>query len=251
MADAILSFEDVAVAFGALRAVDGVTLAVPQGERRAIIGPNGAGKTTLFNATTGAITPTQGRIIFCGRNIIRLPQHRRAAIGISRTFQITNLFPTLAVSDNLALAVRALTPRKFSLLGSQRLDGKEAARIERVLGAVHLLGRAHAPVNQLSYGEQRQLELALALVGNPLLLLLDEPAAGLSPAERIIVGDIIRALPRDLTLVLIEHDMDLALNLVDSVTCMHEGRILAEGAPDAIRRDARVQEVYLGKPRDA
>jgi len=134
VADAILGFEEVVVAFGALRAVDGVTLAVPQGERRAIIGPNGAGKTTLFNATTGAITPTQGRIIFCGRNIIRLPQHRRAAIGISRTFQITNLFPTLAVSDNLALAVRALTPRKFSLLGSQRLDGKEAARIERALG---------------------------------------------------------------------------------------------------------------------
>jgi len=251
VAEAILSFEDVAVAFGALRAVDGITLAVPQGERRAIIGPNGAGKTTLFNAATGVIRPAQGRIMFAGRDVIRLPPHRRAALRIARTFQITNLFPTLAVSDNIALALRALARRKFSLFGSPRLDSKEAARIEHVLGAVRLLARADAPVKQLSYGEQRQLELALALVGNPRLLLLDEPAAGLSPAERAIVGDIIRALPSDITLILIEHDMDLALGLVDSVTCMHEGRILAEGTPDAIRRDARVQEVYLGRPRHA
>jgi len=251
VADAILRFEEVVVAFGALRAVDGVTFAVPQGERRAIIGPNGAGKTTLFNATTGVIRPTHGRIVFGGRDIIRLPPHRRAALGIARTFQITNLFPTLAVIDNVALALRALAPRKFSLLASPRLDAEEAARIEHALGAVRLLGRADAPVKQLSYGEQRQLELALALVGNPCLLLLDEPAAGLSLAERAMVGDIVRALPRDLTLILIEHDMDLALGLVDSVICMHEGRVLAEGAPDAIRRDARVQEVYLGRPRHA
>jgi branched-chain amino acid transport system ATP-binding protein len=224
---------------------------VPQGERRAIIGPNGAGKTTLFNAATGMIRPTQGRIMFAGRDIIRLPPHRRAALGIARTFQITNLFPTLAVSDNIALALRGLARRKFSLFGSPRLDGKESAQIEQVLGAVRLLARVDAPVKQLSYGEQRQLELALVLVGNPRLLLLDEPAAGLSPAERAIVGDIIRALPGDLTLILIEHDMDLALGLVDSVTCMHDGRILAEGTPDAIRRDARVQEVYLGRPHHA
>jgi branched-chain amino acid transport system ATP-binding protein len=186
-----------------------------------------------------------------GRDIARLPPYRRAALGIARTFQITNVFLTLTVSENMALSVRALAPRKFSLLGSPRVDGKEAARIEHVLGAVRLLGRAEASVKQLSYGEQRQLELALALVGNPRLLLLDEPAAGLSPAERAMVADIIRALPRDLTLVLIEHDMDLALGLADRVTCMHEGRILAEGTPDAIRVDARVQEVYLGKPRHA
>lgn len=251
MANALLSFEEVVVAFGALRAVDGVTLAVPRGERRAIIGPNGAGKTTLFNATTGVIRPTRGRIIFDGRDIIHLPPHRRAELGIARTFQITNLFPTLAVSDNVALALRALALRKFSLLASPRLNAEEAARVEQALGAVRLLGRADAPVKQLSYGEQRQLELALALVGNPRLLLLDEPAAGLSLTERTMVGDIIRRLPRDLTLILIEHDMDLALGLVDCVTCMHEGRVLADGSPDAIRRDARVQEVYLGRPRHA
>jgi branched-chain amino acid transport system ATP-binding protein len=249
--DAVLAFKEVVVAFGALRAVDGVTLDVPRGERRAIIGPNGAGKTTLFNAATGVITPTRGRITLGGRDITRLPPHQRAALGIARTFQITNLFPTLTVSENITLAVRALRPRKFSLFGSPRLDGKEAARIEHVLGAARLIERADSPVRDLSYGEQRQLELALSLAGNPRLLLLDEPAAGLSPAERAMVGDIIRALPRDLTLILIEHDMDLALNLVDRVTCMHEGRVLTEDTPDAIRRDARVQEVYLGRPRHA
>jgi branched-chain amino acid transport system ATP-binding protein len=249
--DAILSFEAVVVAFGALRAVDGVTFGVPQGERRAIIGPNGAGKTTLFNATTGVITPTRGRIMFGGRDITRLPPHRRAALGIARTFQITNLFPTLTVSDNIALAVRAHGSRKFSLFGSPQLGGKEATEIDQALGAVRLMGRAGTTVSDLSYGEQRQLELALALAADPRLLLLDEPAAGLSPAERTMVGDIIRALPCDLTLVLIEHDMDLALGLVDRVTCMHEGRVLTEGTPDAIRRDARVQEVYLGRPRHA
>ncbi len=251
MSDAILAFKEVVVAFGALRAVDGVTLDVPQGERRAIIGPNGAGKTTLFNAATGVITPTAGRVRFRGRDITRLPPHRRAALGVARTFQITNLFPTLTVSENIALAVRALRARKFSLFGTAQLDSKEAAQVERVLGAVRLSDRTRAPVGDLSYGEQRQLELALSLAAEPRLLLLDEPAAGLSPAERTMVGDIIRALSRDLTLILIEHDMDLALGLVDRVTCLHEGRVLTEGTPDAIRRDARVQEVYLGRPRHA
>ena len=239
------------VAFGALRAVDGVTMAVPRGERRAIIGPNGAGKTTLFNAATGVIRPTSGRVVFDGEDLTRLPPHRRARLGISRTFQITNLFPTLAVVENMALAVRGLTPRKFSLFGNPALDAKEAAAIEHALGAVRLADRANTIVRELFYGEQRQLEIALALVGNPPLLLLDEPAAGLSPSERAMVGDIIRSLPRNLTLILIEHDMDLALALVDRVTCMHEGRIIAEGVPEMIRRDVLVQEVYLGKPRDA
>jgi len=251
VADAILAFDEVEVAFGALRAVDGVTMSVPPGQRRAIIGPNGAGKTTLFNVATGVIRPTHGRIVFDGEDITSLPPHRRARLGISRTFQITNLFPTLAVADNMALAVRGLTPRKFSLFGSPALDGQEAARIAGALGAVRLVDRANAPVKELSYGEQRQLEIALALVSHPRILLLDEPAAGLSPSERTMVGDIIRSLPRDLTVMLIEHDMDLALGLVDRVTCMHEGRILAEEAPDTIRRNALVQEVYLGRPRHA
>ena len=237
------------VAFGALRAVDGVTMSVPQGERRAIIGPNGAGKTTLFNAATGILRPTAGTHRVRRKRHHALPPYRRARLGISRTFQITNLFPTLAVADNMALAVRGLTARKFSLFGAPTLDAKEARQIERALGAVRLSDRADAPVKELSYGEQRQLEIALALVAEPRMLLLDEPAAGLSPSERTMVADIIRSLPRELTVLLIEHDMDLALGLVDRVTCMHEGRIIAEEVPDMIRRNALVQEVYLGKPR--
>jgi branched-chain amino acid transport system ATP-binding protein len=249
VADAILAFDHVVVTFGALRAVDGVTLSVPRGERRAIIGPNGAGKTTLFNAATGILRPTAGRIVFDGADITKLPPHRRARLGISRTFQITNLFPTLAVVDNLALAVRGPTRRKFSLFSAPALLADEARQIEHALRAVRLLDRVGVPVKELSYGEQRQLEIALALVAAPRMLLLDEPAAGLSPSERTMVGDIIRSLPRALTILLIEHDMDLALGLVDRVTCMHEGRIIAEEEPDAIRRNALVQEVYLGKPR--
>lgn len=251
MTETILNLTDVAVAFDALRAVDGVTLAVPRGQRRAIIGPNGAGKTTLFNAVTGVIPPTEGRITFEDRNITRLPPHRRAALGISRTFQITNLFPTLTVQENMVLAVRGLSPRKFSLFGTPDTDRGENERIAEALGSAKMHHRLDVVVKELSYGEQRQLEIALALVTRPRMLLLDEPAAGLSPAERSIVADIIKALPRELTLVLIEHDMNLALGLADFVTCLHEGRVLVEESPDAIRRNKKVQEVYLGTPRHA
>ena len=251
MSNIILSLTDVEVAFDALKAVNGVTIAVPKGERRAIIGPNGAGKTTLFNAITGVIQPTSGQIVFDGHTITRLPPHKRARLGISRTFQITNLFPTLTVGDNMILAVRGLSPRKFSLFGSPDADASEARRIAAALEASRMHERADIPVKELSYGEQRQLEIALALVTEPRLLLLDEPAAGLSPAERSIVAEIIRSLGRDITVVLIEHDMDLALGLVDRVTCMFEGRVLVEEAPDEIRRNKKVQEVYLGRPRHA
>ena len=251
MSEPILALNDVVVAFDALRAVDGVTLSVPRGQRRAIIGPNGAGKTTLFNAIAGALPPTGGRIAFDGRDVTRLPPHRRARLGISRTFQITNLFPTLSVEDNMVLALRGLSPRKFSLFGAPETDATEAARIAAALNAARLTGRAAAVVKELSYGEQRQLEIALSLATTPRLLLLDEPAAGLSPAERAMVAEIIRSLDRDITVILIEHDMDLALGLVDFVTCMFEGRVLIEAPPDGIRHNRQVQEVYLGTPRHA
>ena len=251
MTESVLILKDVVVAFDALRAVDGVSLSVSRGQRRAIIGPNGAGKTTLFNAVTGVIPPTAGTVTFEGKNITRLPPHRRAQLGISRTFQITNLFPTLSVEDNMILALRGLSPRKFSLFGAPDTTENEVSRMTAALGAARMHHRLDVAVKELSYGEQRQLEIALALVTDPRALLLDEPAAGLSPAERSIVADIIKSLPRDLTLVLIEHDMNLALGLADFVTCLHEGRVLAEESPEAIRRNKAVQEVYLGTPRHA
>jgi branched-chain amino acid transport system ATP-binding protein len=251
VSEPILTLADVVVAFDALRAVDGVSLTVPRGQRRAIIGPNGAGKTTLFNAIAGALPPTGGRIMFDGHDITRLAPHRRARLGISRTFQITNLFPTLSVHDNMVLALRGLSPRKFSLFGEPDTDSSEAQRIGAALNAARIAERTNVIVKEMSYGEQRQLEIAISLVTTPTMLLLDEPAAGLSPSERAMVAGIIRSLDRDITVVLIEHDMDLALGLVDFVTCMFEGRILVEEPPDGIRRNAKVQEVYLGKPRHA
>jgi branched-chain amino acid transport system ATP-binding protein len=251
VSEPILMLHDVVVAFDALRAVDGVSLSVPRGQRRAIIGPNGAGKTTLFNAIAGTLAATAGRILFDGHDITGLPTHQRAQLGISRTFQITNLFPSLSVQDNMVLALRGRGSRKFSLLGTPDTAGSEAPAIAAALGAARMAARADVVVKELSYGEQRQLEIALSLVTTPRLLLLDEPAAGLSPSERAMVAKIIRSLDRDITVVLIEHDMDLALGLVDLVTCMFEGRILVEQAPDAIRRNKQVQEVYLGRPRHA
>ena len=251
MSEPILTLSDVVVAFDALRAVDGVSLTVPRGQRRAIIGPNGAGKTTLFNAIAGILPPTAGRIAFDGHDVTRLPPHRRARLGVSRTFQITNLFPHLSVADNMLLALRGRSRRKFSLFGKPDVDSAEAPQVAAALEAVRIAARADVMVKDLSYGEQRQLEIALSLVASPRLLLLDEPAAGLSPSERTMVAGIIRSLERDITVVLIEHDMDLALGLVDLVTCMFEGRVLVEQSPDEIRRNKQVQEVYLGHPRHA
>jgi branched-chain amino acid transport system ATP-binding protein len=245
----LLVLDDIVVAFGALKAVDGISISVGQGERHAIIGPNGAGKTTLFNAITGVTPPTAGRVVYQGRNITRHPVQRRARMGISRTFQITNLFPTLTVDENMQLAVRGTGEGKFSMLGAARLTPAQTERVQFALSMARLNQRGATLVRELSYGEQRQLEMAMALVARPRLLLLDEPAAGLSPAERVIVADIIRSLPADLTMVLIEHDMELVLNLVERVTCLNNGELLAAGTPNDIRNDQRVQDVYLGKAR--
>jgi branched-chain amino acid transport system ATP-binding protein len=248
----LLSLHRVSVAYGALRAVDGVSLAVQQGERRAIIGPNGAGKTSLFNAIAGELPCSSGRIELLGRDITRLRVHRRAALGIGRTYQITNLFGGLTVEENVRLAVRGPSRKKFSLFGRDRANGgEERAAVERALAIAGIEKRRGTVTRTLSYGEQRQLELALALAGKPRLLLLDEPAAGLSAAERARMAQIIRDLPRGLSMVLIEHDIELALGLTDYVTCLHFGQVLTEGDPDAIRGDGRVQEVYLGRPRHA
>jgi branched-chain amino acid transport system ATP-binding protein len=242
----MLRLEGVVVAFGALRAVDGVSLSVAPGERRAIIGPNGAGKTTLFNAIAGEQPVSAGSVRFDERDVTRLKTHQRAALGIGRTFQITTLFMGLSVEENVRLAVRGLSRRKFSVFAGDK-DPAEERRIEEVLERSRLGAARERPARTLSYGQQRELELALALAAEPRLLLLDEPAAGLSPAERSTMADLVRALPRTLTVVLIEHDMHLALGLADYVTCLHYGKVLAEGPPDAMRANRTVQEIYLGR----
>ncbi|HVL57677.1 MAG TPA: ABC transporter ATP-binding protein [Burkholderiaceae bacterium] len=249
MTDVVLQLERVGVRFGGLAAVDDVSMSVTHGERRAVIGPNGAGKTTLFNAITGMHPPTSGRIVFSGEDVTRMKPNLRAHRGMSRTFQITNLFQSMTVIENMQLALNGLRSRRFSMLGSAQPDAESRQRIEAALAACRLAERRNAVVRELSYGEQRQLEMAMSLVAQPRLLLLDEPAAGLSPAERSMITEIIRSLPRELTVMLIEHDMDLVLNLVDFVTCLNNGQKLVEAPPAEIRTNQQVQDVYLGKAR--
>ena len=233
-------------AFGGLRAVDGVELAVRPGERRALIGPNGAGKTTLFNLVAGALPVSAGRIELFGRDVTRMPAHRRAALGLTRTFQISNLFPTLSVLDNCLLAVQALTAAKFAMHRPLGRDAMLRARAEETLGAVGLADRAGAVVRNLSHGEQRQLEIALALAGHPRVLLLDEPTAGLSPAESAAMARLLARLDPAITVLIIEHDMDIALEVARHVTVLHYGRVIADGTREAVRADPTVREIYLG-----
>jgi branched-chain amino acid transport system ATP-binding protein len=245
----VLQLRGVTRHFGGLKAVESVSLEIPGGETRVIIGPNGAGKTTLFGLISGELSLTAGTVSLFGEDASSWSAARRARAGVGRTYQITNVFGRLTVEENLTLAIRGNAPRKFSLFGSGAPSVEEREALEAILQTCGMTDRRSVRVGAMSYGEQRQLELAIALAGRPRLLLLDEPAAGLSPAERVTMARIVRDLPEGLTVVLIEHDMDLALDLADRVTCLHDGEVLVEGTPDEIRRDARVQEVYLGRPR--
>jgi branched-chain amino acid transport system ATP-binding protein len=245
---AALELEGVTRSFGGLVAVADVTLRVAQHERRAIIGPNGAGKTTLFRLISGEMSVTHGRIKLFGEDITGLPAHKRVGRGLGRTYQVTNVFANLSVEDNVMLAALGLSKMKFQPLLPVPRRAQQRERVERALTDVGLHERAREQVARLSHGEQRQLELALALVGGPRLLLLDEPAAGLSSAERARMAELVRSLPRELTIVIIEHDMDLVMNLVDRVSCLHNGRIVAEETPATIRDNEMVQAIYLGTP---
>ena len=246
MTEAAVRVERLVKNFGGLRALDGVTLRVEPGERRAIIGPNGAGKTTLFNIITGLLPPTAGRILFDGQDVTGLPPHRRAQLGLGRTFQITNLFPKLSVRDNVLLAVQAADRARFTLHRPVEAYPHLFREAEALMERWGLRDRAAAPVRFLSHGEQRQVELLLALAVRPKVLLLDEPAAGLSPAETAALAGIIRGLPRQTTILLIEHDMDVAFALADQVSVLHYGAVVAEGTPDAVRQDPQVAAIYLG-----
>jgi branched-chain amino acid transport system ATP-binding protein len=243
---AVVEIDNLVKAFGGLRAVDGVSLQVAAGERRALIGPNGAGKTTLFHCITGTLRPSSGSVRLFGDDVTYLPEHQRTKLGMSRTFQITNVFPDLTLIENLALAIVGTDRRKW--ICTRPLEALPAVREQALAGleAVGLKERADQPVNLLSYGERRQVELALALNTNPKVLFLDEPCAGLSPSERQRIFRMVRALPREITLVLIEHDMDVALGLADRVTVMNRGRVMAEGTPDEVQSNPEVRDVYFG-----
>jgi len=243
----LLAVEKLTRQFGALVAVGGISLGVFAAERRAIIGPNGAGKTTLFNLITGHLEASQGRVVFEGRPITGLPPDAVARRGISRSFQRTNLFPKLEVRENLRLAVAATERGSYNLLGSGTVRrNAQLDRAGQVAEAVGLVERLATPAGSLSYGEQRQLEVGVALATQPRLLLLDEPTAGMSPEETERMTRMLERLPRSVTLLIIEHDMDVVSSLADRVSVLHYGEVLTEGTFDEVKADPRVYEVYLG-----
>jgi branched-chain amino acid transport system ATP-binding protein len=231
--------------FGALRAVDDVSLTVAAGEKRAILGANGAGKTTLFNAVTGDFPPTGGRIHFFGEDVTDLPPYERIRKGLRRTYQSSLLFRDLSVRDNLFLAVRGVASGRYSLLRPRARHPSRQAT-EDLLDRSRLSHVADELVATLSHGQQRQLEIGMALAGAPRLILFDEPAAGLSPGERRELVALLTSLPSHMSFVLIEHDLDIALRVVERVTVMHNGRVLKHGTPAEIENDAEVQAIYMG-----
>ena len=230
--------------FGGIKALAGVSLKVAEGERRAIIGPNGAGKTTLFNVLTGELEPTAGEVRLAGENVTGRRPHELARRGVARMYQRNELFDPLPARDNVAIAVAAAAGpyRPF-----RSPPASELVAADDLLERVGLATRGATPARALSHGERRQLELAVALARRPRVLLLDEPTAGMSPTETARITELIASLDRSLTLVIVEHDMDVVFRLAERITVLHEGRVLAEGTPEQMRGDRTVNEVYLGK----
>jgi branched-chain amino acid transport system ATP-binding protein len=243
----VLKLDGVTRRYGGVCAVDDVSLSVARGERHVVIGPNGAGKTTLFKLVSRLEPVSAGRIELFGSDVTRLAPHKVARLGLARTYQITEVFPQLRVIENVMLAVLGLRGSKFRMLRSAMGERALVEKAEETLERVGLGGLGDRVAAELGHGEQRQLEVGLALAADPKLLLLDEPAAGLSGADRGAIRDLVLGLPKEITVLLIEHDMELALGVADRVSCLHNGACVAEGTPDEIKANRRVQDIYLGR----
>ena len=244
--EAVLELQGLSKSFGGLNAVQDVSLKIFPGDRKAIIGPNGAGKTTLFNVITGVLPASSGEVRLFGRDITRWASHRRTALGMARTFQITNLFPKLSVLDNVLLAVNGLRRSKFVMwrpLASYR-DVHEKSR--RLLESAGYWERRDIEVRNLSHGERRQVEVILGLASDPRILLLDEPAAGLSSGESQEMTGFLKRLDPELAILLIEHDMDVVFDFAAHISVLHFGQVVEEGVTERIRGSRKVQEIYLG-----
>lgn len=244
-----LELRNVSKSFGALQALAGINIQIAPGERRAVLGSNGAGKTTLFNCITGDFAPTTGSIRFFGEDVTGFPAHERIRRGLRRTYQISLLFNGLSVLDNVYLACRGVSRGRFSFIRPRRSDPL-VQTAEELVETVNLSEARNTRVSDLSYGQQRQLEIAMALSGAPRFILFDEPAAGLSPTERRELVNILNRLPSHVGYIIIEHDMDVALRVSQRVTMMHNGRIFKEGKPAEIEDDPEVQALYLGGGAD-
>lgn len=244
--DTILETRGLTKRFGQFTANEGISVRFPRGRLTAIIGPNGAGKSTFFNMISGAFPPSEGAIWFDGREITGLAQHRYAHLGIAKSFQVTNLFPDLSVLENVRVAVQALESG-FDIWRPRAARHAWVEKAEHLLERVQLQDKRGFRAARLSHGEQRALELAVALAADPKLLLLDEPTAGMSPEETHAIMDLILALARERTVALVEHKMKLIMGVSDSIVVLHQGRLLAQGSPDDIRANEEVRRVYLGK----
>lgn len=232
--------------FGGLQALVCLNLAVAPGERHAIIGPNGAGKSTFFNLVTGELAPDEGKVLLYGRDTTRLPVHARANLGLGHTFQRNNLFQGLTALENVRLAVQRrerISQNWWRAIGSFTAVTES---VEMFLEQVDLLPQKEVKAGELAYGQQRALEIALALATRPQILLFDEPTAGMSPAETAAITRLIQNLPRNLTMLIVEHDMDVIFTLADRVTVLHNGQVIASGTPAEVRQDKEVQAIYLG-----
>jgi branched-chain amino acid transport system ATP-binding protein len=242
-----LRIEKVRKNFGGLWAVDNINLDIELGERRALIGPNGAGKTTLFNIISGMIGPSAGKVYVFGTDVTGFPPHKRVALGLGRTYQITNLFFKLTVIENLLLSLKSVDRTKQTFLKPLTSYGHLCTRAESLMGQAGMWEKRDVAVCNLSYGEQRRLEVIMALAQEPKLLLLDEFSSGLSYEETTSLTSMLKSLPKDITLLLIEHDMDVAFELATRFTVLHLGRVFAEGDDDEIRSNPKVQEIYFGE----
>jgi branched-chain amino acid transport system ATP-binding protein len=241
-----LVLDNLSKDFGGLRAVDAVSLTVEPGERRVLMGPNGAGKTTLFNLVSGIYPASGGRIFYFKKDVTAFPSYRRAALGIARTYQITNLFPSLTVAENILMACQALERTKFVMFRPLTSYRRLTERCNDLLQEFDLWEKRNELVKNLSHGSQRQVEVAMALAEKPRLLLLDEPAAGLSSAETHDLTLLLKKLDPSITILLIEHDMDVAFEFAETITVLYQGKFLTEGTKEEIRNNSTVQEIYLG-----
>jgi branched-chain amino acid transport system ATP-binding protein len=244
LAGSILSIDGLTVRFGGLTALNKVSLTVPRGQIRAIIGPNGAGKSTFFNCVTGVLRPTSGRILFDGQDIAGLPPHEISRRAIARSYQITNLLPGATVLENVRIAVQS-RHHSWNLLRHHRAFRDVIDRAHAVLASVGLGDRTGELASNLSHGDQRTLEIAIALATEPKLLCLDEPTAGMSVAETHATAELVRRIAANLTILIVEHDMDVVMGLASAITVLNYGEVLAEGTPAEIQANPRVQEVYL------
>ncbi len=238
--------ERLSKSFGGVIATNEVSFRVDAGGRLVIIGPNGAGKSTLFNLLNGQLMPDGGKVFFFGQDVTHLPLHERAHMGMARSFQVTSLFPELTVLESMMLALHGLRTSRFNPWRATLSYGNLLDKAEELLSLLDLWSRRENQVNMISYGEQRKLEIALCLASNPRLLLLDEPSAGLTSAERSGVMEIIRKLPSDIAVIIVDHDMDLVFGLANRIIVLHYGQIIAEGTPEEIQANPKVREVYMG-----